>query len=177
MICHSDKCCTDRSHSESFPLIFILLVKSMHQKILQKFLSEKCLLKISICPRFDMFGPPTSRPIFSGPKFCLTYSFFLPKIFFASKFLLDPKFFWPKIIFDPKILFWPKHFLTNNYFEIIIFFEQKFADPKFIWIKYFSDQNFFWPTNFWTQNITQIFFGPYFFLQTFCFHLIFFIQP
>ena len=120
-----------------------------------------------------VWTPPPRGQFFRAQNFVWPTVFFYPKFFFASKFLLDPKFFWPKIIFDPKILFWPKHFLTNNYFEIIIFFEQKFADPKFIWIKYFSDQNFFWPTNFWTQNITPIFFGPNFFCKHFVFTWIF----
>ena len=155
-----DKWCKDKCHSEKYPRIFILLVKSMCQKILQKMLLKKmlvqfvqdlvCTLHIGQWTVSQSSDPPTSRPSFFGPDI-----FWAPKskIFLALKFLLDVKSFLPKSYNLCQILFLPKHFLTNNFlWQNYFFWSKNFAHPKLFWTqKLFEHKIIFEPKYFWAQ--------------------------
>ena len=130
----------------------------MHQKIVQKnFCLEKCLFKISICPRFSIqasyrsvncipkfVSPPPPRIQFFGPKYFRTQNFIGPKIILETKIFLTQNFFWQKKISDQKFLdsqfpIPPPHFFGSELFLARIFFNQNFFD-----LSYFLDQRFFW---------------------------------
>ena len=143
-----DKCCTDKCHSETYPLIFILLVKSMHQK----FLFRKMFVKNFNLSNFRYLGSKN----FVGPKKFLTQNYFWPKSSFLARFCFDQNFiritiFGIIIFLEPKFCE-PKIFLDKNYFWTQKFFEPKIIlDPNF----FSSDQQIFelriFPQFFWIK--------------------------
>ena len=157
-----------------FPLIFILLVKSMRQKKFQKFVFQKnvcwkfqfvqdlvCRLRIgqSLDPSWGQFKKKIpkifSTQFFLVPKFLfdlkeIFYKIFCAKLCLDQNIFLTNNFVKGKNFVDPKF-FGPKKFWNEKFLEPKIIVDPKIFGPKSFKPKIFVDSKSFW---------TRDFFGP-----------------
>ena len=77
-ISHLDKCCMDKCHSETYPLILILLVRSMRQKYIW---SKQCWSNNIEAKKKHLVPKNFSKIIFFSTK-----KFFNPKFLWTQKF-------------------------------------------------------------------------------------------
>ena len=133
----------NKCQSETYSLIFILLVKSIRQKNCHKdFQSGKIFVQNFKLSKIQHVGFIQVNELYPKVQTPPLAQFFGNNNFFGQHFLL------PKILLVPKFLL-DKIFLTQNYFCI-------FVKQKIIWTIFLLTTISFW---------THIFLGPKIFLD------------
>ena len=116
-ISHLDKCCMDKCHSETYPLILILLVRSMRQKYIW---SKQCWSNNIEAKKKHLVPKNFSKIIYLSTKNRFwTQNFFRPNLFW-HKFFLDIKFVLPNFFYPNSVL--TQIFLASNLFGPKTFF-------------------------------------------------------
>ena len=138
-----DKCCTNKCYSKTYPLIFILLVKSMRQKILKK----KCLQK-NVCSKFQFVKDLVCRLHIDQWTVSQSLdSHHLEANIFGAKNFFGPEIFLTQIFFDQKFFWLQNVCWTQNCFDLKLFLAQ-----KIFWAKFCFDQNIFLLKVFWHND-------------------------
>ena len=96
-ISHLDKCCMDKCHSETYPLILILLVRSMRQKCIW---SKQCWSNNIEAKKKHLVPKNFSKIIFLSTK-----NFFNPKFLGTQKFFLTKNRLWTPKFLEQKFSF------------------------------------------------------------------------